>query len=48
MSALRMSLGSKTGYDTNHKQKLQAGNQPGKHWVWGKNGKISSGKAGDI
>lgn len=24
-----MSLGSKTGYDTDHKRKLQAGNQPG-------------------
>lgn len=41
-----VSMGAKTGYDTNHKQKITAGNKPGKHWVWGKNGSISSGKAG--
>ncbi|MFF4542466.1 hypothetical protein [Streptomyces aureus] len=46
VSAFGISLGSKTGYDTNHRQRLQAGNQSGKHWVWGKNGKVSSGKAG--
>jgi hypothetical protein len=41
-----MSLASKTGYDTNHKPKLQSGDQPGKHGGGGKNGRISSGKAG--
>ncbi|MEV5438780.1 hypothetical protein AB0K80_22620 [Streptomyces sp. NPDC052682] len=41
-----VSMGAKTGYDSNHKQKISAGNRPGKHWVWGKNGSISSGKAG--
>ncbi|MEY2248452.1 hypothetical protein AB8A21_36940 [Streptomyces sp. BF23-18] len=46
VSAFGISLGSKTGYDTNHRQRLQAGNQSGKHWIWGKNGKVSSGKAG--
>ncbi|MFE6520884.1 hypothetical protein [Streptomyces sp. NPDC057794] len=41
-----VSMGAKTGYDSNHKQKITAGNKSGKHWVWGKNGSISSGKAG--
>jgi hypothetical protein len=41
-----VSMGAKTGYDSNHKQKITAGSKPGKHWVWGKNGSISSGKAG--
>ncbi|GHD36388.1 hypothetical protein [Streptomyces galbus] len=41
-----VSMGAKTGYDSNHKQKITAGNRPGKHWVWGKNGTISSGRAG--
>ncbi|MER6345110.1 hypothetical protein ACWC10_05950 [Streptomyces sp. NPDC001595] len=41
-----VSMGAKTGYDTNHKQKITAGDKSGKHWVWGKNGSISSGKAG--
>ncbi|MFJ3509142.1 hypothetical protein [Streptomyces luteogriseus] len=41
-----VSMGAKTGYDSNHKQKITAGNKSGKHWVWGKNGSVSSGKAG--
>ncbi|MFD6294331.1 hypothetical protein ACFWFU_05940 [Streptomyces sp. NPDC060235] len=46
VSAFGISLGAKTGYDSNHKQKIKAGNKSGKHWIWGKNGSISSGKAG--
>ncbi len=41
-----VSMGAKTGYDTNHKQKIIAGGKSGKHWIWGKNGTLSSGKAG--
>ncbi|MFS0693129.1 hypothetical protein [Streptomyces nitrosporeus] len=41
-----VSMGAKTGYDSNHKQKITAGKKAGKHWVWGKNGSISGGKAG--
>ncbi|MCT9113899.1 hypothetical protein ACFWD7_49670 [Streptomyces mirabilis] len=46
VSAFGISLGAKTGYDSNHRQRITSGNQTGKHWVWGKNGSISSGKAG--
>ncbi|MFD6294716.1 hypothetical protein ACFWFU_07910 [Streptomyces sp. NPDC060235] len=46
VSAFGISLGAKTGYDSNHKQKLTIGSKSGKHWVWGKNGSISSGHAG--
>lgn len=41
-----VSMGAKTGYDSNHKQEITVGNKSGKHWVWGKNGSISGGKAG--
>ncbi|MET7889964.1 hypothetical protein [Streptomyces mirabilis] len=46
VSAFGISLGAKTGYDSNHRQRITFGNQPGKHWVWGKNGSLSSGHAG--
>ncbi|MFE9767167.1 hypothetical protein ACFYPC_22030 [Streptomyces sp. NPDC005808] len=46
VSAFGVALGAKTGYDTNHKQRIVAGDKPGKHWIWGKNGSVSSGKAG--
>ncbi|WP_217576480.1 hypothetical protein [Streptomyces sp. GbtcB7] len=46
VSAFGISLGAKTGYDSSHRQRITFGNQPGKHWIWGKNGSISSGKAG--
>ncbi|MCZ0987881.1 hypothetical protein [Streptomyces diastatochromogenes] len=46
VSAFGVSLGAKTGYDSNHKQKIVAGDRSGKHWIWGKNGSISSGHAG--
>ncbi|MER7692809.1 hypothetical protein [Streptomyces sp. NPDC097610] len=34
------------GCDSNHRQRITFGNQPGKHWIWGKNGSLSSGHAG--
>jgi hypothetical protein len=46
VSAFGISLGAKTGYDSNHRQRITFGNQPGKHWIWGKNGSLSSGHAG--
>jgi hypothetical protein len=46
VAAFGVSLGSKTGYDSNHRQRITALNKPGKHWIWGKNGPVSSGKAG--
>ncbi|WP_130330195.1 hypothetical protein [Streptomyces sp. BK022] len=46
VSVYGVSLGGKTGYDTNHRQRITAGNKSGKHWIWGKNGSVSSGKAG--
>ncbi|MFF8027419.1 hypothetical protein ACFZDJ_41240 [Streptomyces sp. NPDC007896] len=44
--AFGISLGAKTGYDSSHRQRSTFGNQPGKHWIWGKNGSLSSGHAG--
>ncbi|MEU4111781.1 hypothetical protein [Streptomyces sp. NPDC027717] len=41
-----VSLGAKTGYDSNHRQRITVGTKNGKHWIWGKNGSVSSGKAG--
>ncbi|WP_329536868.1 hypothetical protein OG568_50605 (plasmid) [Streptomyces sp. NBC_01450] len=46
VSAFGISLGAKTGYDSNHRQRITFGNQPGKHRIWGKNGSLSSGHAG--
>ncbi|GAA2768728.1 hypothetical protein GCM10010103_77710 [Streptomyces paradoxus] len=38
-----VALGVTTGYDTNHKQKITAGNRTSdKHLIWGKNGPVSS------
>ncbi|MFE2971897.1 hypothetical protein ACFXKC_51725 [Streptomyces sp. NPDC059340] len=45
VSASGISLGAKTGYDSNHRQRITVGNQPGNHWIWGKNGSLISGHA---
>ncbi|ROP47388.1 hypothetical protein EDD94_7074 [Streptomyces sp. PanSC9] len=41
-----VSMGAKTGYDSNHKQRLVAGTKSGKHWVWGRNGQVGTSGAG--
>ncbi|MFF7476740.1 hypothetical protein [Streptomyces sp. NPDC008092] len=46
VSVYGLSLGSKTGYDSNHRQKITAGSKPGKHWVWGRDGSFAAARAG--
>ncbi|MFI6464614.1 hypothetical protein [Streptomyces sp. NPDC050528] len=46
VKAFNIELGAKTSYDSNHRQRITSGNKAGKHWIWGRNGSISSGKAG--
>lgn len=42
VSVFGVSLGDKTGYDSNHTQRIVALNKSGKHYIWGKNGRYGS------